>query len=215
MPHPFFLKDCSLAVISTGESAASLIELRDVLQRVPISSIYYHFWGERLRTTIVQPEFQNGFAKWAHMTLRDRILAEKLGILDPTAFGSLEDLRYAVLEVIEERLDEIDFFTWSKKESKFFFLRSVIIIFDAQKTVKHPSELKSVMPLLPLSAIFYHFIDARKRTPEGSDDFTLWLKDFGKEFESLIAKMKAVDPYFYSLSDLRKKITAILAEHFP
>ena len=45
---PFYVKDCVLAAISTGESAGSLIELRDKLSVVHPGCIYYHFSGRAL-----------------------------------------------------------------------------------------------------------------------------------------------------------------------
>ncbi len=172
MPDPFYIKDCALSVIATGESASTLLELKEILKRIPLSSIYHHFWGGRLRETFIFPEFQNDFARWAHKYLHDDILSEKLGVLDPTEYANLDEIREVMIEIIEQRLDEVEIIVWSSKRSRFHFLRSIVVVFDTPLVVNHPSELKQIIPNLSPSSIFYHFIDARKRTPTGIDDFS-------------------------------------------
>jgi hypothetical protein len=42
-------------------------------------------------------------------------------------------------------------------------------------TLEKPAELATAMLNLTTSSIFYHFIDARRRTSDGRDDFSDWL----------------------------------------
>lgn len=206
MVEPFFVKSCALAVISTGEFVMTLAHLKEVMKRIPLRSIYYHFWGSRLRASFTHPDYYNDFAYWAHSSLHDSILSERLGILDPTEFTDLEDLRKALIEVIDERLDEIEYSSWSKDEIQFQFLEASTIVFDTSIKVTHPKELKSVIPSLSFNSIFYHFIDARRRTPERIDDFCFWLKNFGNEYSELIKKIKSIDPFFSDLSTIRQRL---------
>lgn len=208
--RPFFVKDCALAVIATGESATSLAQLKEVLRRIPESSIYYHFWGERLRPSFVHTEYQNDFSRWTHEQLHDKVLSERLDILDPTEFSSLEDLRNEIIEIIDERIDELEYVFWTKKEVKFHFLRSIIIVFDMGETIQHPSELKGLLPKLPTSSIYLHFIDARKRTEKKADDFSSWLMEFGKSYSGLVEEIQQIDPYFLSLAEVKQKLIEIV-----
>jgi Family of unknown function (DUF5752) len=212
--QPFFVKDCALAVISTGEAAASIVEFKDVLTRIPASSLYFHFWGRHFRPSFVHPELHNDFARWTSHYLHDPILAERLGIVDPTEYADLEELRQAVLEVIEQRLEEIERISWSTRENKFHFLRSVIVVFDTSTTIAHPFELKTLLPTLTATSIFYHFIDARRRTPTSIDDFSSWLAEEGGEYADLLKKIQHIDPYFLSLTEQRQKLTEIMGSYF-
>jgi hypothetical protein len=214
MTVSFLLKDCALAVMATGESASSLVQLRDVLGTIPTNSIYHHFWGKRLSPTLAQPEYHNDFARWAHRHLHDDILSERLGIIDPTEYADLEDLRRTLLDILDERLDAVDFIVWSKGENKLHFLRSTIIVFDLGISIKHPSELQAVIPKIPTSAIFYHFIDARRRTPKKLDDFSVWLTGFQDEYSSLINDIRLIDPYFLSLMEIKKKLGELFNAYF-
>lgn len=214
MTTPFFAKDCSLAVIGTGESAQSLSHLRDILYRIPLNSIYHHFWGSRISYHLIHPEYHNDFANWAHYQLHDDFLSERLVILDPTDYPNLEDLRRVIIGIIEDRIDEVEFTVWTRDVGAFNFLRSTIIIFDLAMPANHPSDLKALIPKLPPSSIFYHFIDARKRTPNGIDDFSEWLMSFKEEFAPLIKKIRSIDPFFSPLLEIRQKLSDVFNEQF-
>ena len=62
--RPFFVKDCALIALATGLKAQNLKELRDQLQRVDSSSLYYHFWGGLLHAGFEEREYGNDFAEW-------------------------------------------------------------------------------------------------------------------------------------------------------
>lgn len=210
----FSFKDCALAAIATGRRAQNLRELRDRLQQVEPGSVYYHFWGGRLRPQFDEPEYNNDFAAWAHHALRDHVAAERLGVIDPMTVPSLEALRNEVIEVIEERLSELDSLSWSKPDEQFSFIRSQIVVFDTHRRIEDPAALAEGIPSSSTSSVFYHFIDARRRTPEGRDDYSTWLQGFGDTYEGLIARLADIDPYFVSLSELRSQLSEVFSAHF-
>jgi Family of unknown function (DUF5752) len=210
----FFVKSCSLASIATGHQASSLLELRDKLMIVDESCIYHHFWGARLNPQFIHPQNHNDFANWIYSRLHDHVLAEKLSIIDPTELKNLEALRQEVLEAIENRLDDYEFILWIKKEDRFHFIRSTIIIFDSVFTLRKPEDLPNLIGILPPSSIFYHFIDARTRTSERMDDFSAWLKIFGSQYDPLIKKFQSIDPYFLSLTQLQSELSDLITKYF-
>lgn len=212
--HKFFIKNCSLAAIATGEQASSLLELRDKLAIVNEGCIYYHFWGGRMNPQFISPRYHNDFSNWAFHRLHDNILAEKLNIIDPTEFNDLEALRQEVLETIERRLDDYETILWTKKEDRFHFIRSLIIVFDSNSTIACPEDLASAIEKLPPSSIYNHFIDARTHTSEKVDDFSGWLKMFGGQYQPLIERIQSIDPYFLSLTQLRDVLVKIIQSYF-
>lgn len=117
----FFIKNCSLASIATGEKANSLYQLREKLAVIDESSLYYHFWGVRMTPRSIHSQHHNDFASWAFHSLHDHILAEKLTIIDPTEFESIEALRQELLEAIDKRLDEYDLVLSTKKRRPISF----------------------------------------------------------------------------------------------
>jgi hypothetical protein len=163
-----------------------------------------------LRPTFDDPEYQNDFAAWAWRSLHDSRLAERLAIIDPSHYPDIEDLRREVIDVIQERLAESEYIPWAKTGQRFAFIRSQIVVFDTGKRVSHPLEMAELIPTLSLGSIFYHFIDARRRTKSGRSDFVEWLHIFenGKH-RSLIKKINEIDPYFTTLSQLRKDLSSV------
>jgi hypothetical protein len=208
MSEDFRLLDCALITISTGEQAQNLRELRDRLLVTHHGSIYYHFWGVMLRHVYTDPEYQNDFAVWAARALHDHVMAERLSLIDPNSFLSLEDLRREIIEIIEQHLYEKEHVPWARTGEQFQFIRSQIVVFDTKQRVAAPEEFVSVIPKLPLGSIFYHFIDSRRRTPESLNDFSIWLSRYSEEYRPLTERLNAIDPYFSTLSALREEITA-------
>jgi hypothetical protein len=210
----FLVKDCLLSTISTGEHAGTLIEFRDKLATIHSGCVYHHFWGGHLRPMFIDPDYHNDFASWAYHTMHDRILAERLSIIDPTDYKDIENLRQVVLDVVEDRLDEREVFYWSKKQEPFHFVRSKIIIFSTPLQIANPADLLQIIPKMSTHSIFYHFIDARRRSDEGLDDFSVWLKSFGDEYKKLIHNIQSIDPYFFSLQELRKQLLTETKNYF-
>jgi hypothetical protein len=211
--EPFAVIDCAMLSIATGVKAQNLREMRDRLQDIPASSIYYHFWGHYLLPGFEDPEFNNDFANWADMGLHDRNLAERLSVIDPPSFTDLEGLRNELLDVIEQRLDESDFVPWSKPDDAFHFIRSTLIVFDTGVRIKSPEDLPSFLPHMSPNSLYYHFFDARRRTPEGIDDFRAWLAGFGDEYAGLSARLADIDPSFTTLTGLRHQLQELFTAY--
>ena len=157
---PFSIKDCALIAIATSQKAQNLRELREHLRSIEAGSIYYHFWGGLLRPRFDDPEYHNDFAIWIAHSLHNKVLAERLAVIDPVTYESMEDLRNELIDMIEENLDETEFPTWAKRDDQFEFIRHQIVVFDTKISIKEPEEFPGIMPEISLGSIFYHFIDA-------------------------------------------------------
>ena len=213
MAEAFTLKDCALIAISTGQQAQTLRELRDRIETTNQSCIYYHFWGGLLRARFDDPEFENDFAIWVRHSIHDKPLAERLALINPTDYQDLEDLRRELIDVIEERLDESETLPYVKASISFYFVRSQIVVFDTGKRFYDPMELGTLIPHLSLGSIFYHFIDARRRTPFGNDDFTEWLMGLDDAYRLLEKRVAIIDPYFTTLVELREELACVFAQY--
>ncbi len=211
---PFVIKNCALAAVATGEHAGSLIELRDRMATTHIGCVYFHFWGRRLHPQFTHPEYNNDFGAWAHRSLHDQILAERLSVIDPMEFKDLEELRLYVYDVLDKRIEELEVLPWIKKEDRFSFIRSIITVFDTPISMNSPEELLQIVPALSPGSVFYHMIDARRRTPDGLDDFSTWLKIWQEEHEELIKAIQQIDPYFLTISELKNELNKTVQEYF-
>ena len=208
--EPFTVKDCALAAIATGARAQNLRELHQRIGEADAGCFYYHFWGGLLRARFEDPEYRNDFAAWAAHGLRDPRLAERLGIIDPAAYPNLEELRHAVLEVIEERLDESEMVPWAKGDHQFHFIRSQMVVFRTGDQVERTEALPAAVARMSPGSVFYHFVDARLRHESSLDDLCVWLEQFGHEFQDLRERLTAVDRSFVGLLELRERLTDLV-----
>lgn len=210
----FRILDCALVAIATGVKAQTLRELHDKLKTVHPGCLFYHFWGGLLNPHFDDPEFQNDFAVWASRSLHDAKISEKFAVIDPYAYENMEEVRQELIEVIEERLSETEFVPWARAGQEFHFIRSQMVVFDTGVTYMEPGELLDTIPSMSLGSIFYHFIDARRRTEERKNDLSLWLAAFGDTYEKLIVDLDNIDPFFISLTRLRREISLAFNKHF-
>jgi hypothetical protein len=211
---PFVVRDCALVAISTGKRAQNLRELRDHTLDIHEGSIYYHFWGGLLHPRFDDPQFNNDFANWSHYRLHDNILAERLAVIDPTDFQELDDLRREVVEVLDQRLDEVERPSWVETDGEFHFIRSQIVVFDTGLRIENPEDLPDLVARMSVGTIFYHVIDARRRYPKGADDFRTWLSGLDDRFEPVCERLAAIDPNFMSLVEMRRKLSSVLRTGF-
>ncbi len=214
MNNAFSIKDCALIAIATGKRAQNLPELQTILSSIEPDSVYYHFWGSLLKARFENPECHNDFAAWAGHDLHDKVLAERLCIVDPTAFDSMEALRLELIDIVEERLDELEYPPISKREARFEFIRSQIVIFDTLLEAKTPAEFVEILPLMSIGSIFYHFIDARRRNERHLDDFQNWMKDLPADYSEICHGIAEIDPYFSTLPELRHRLVTIFKNYF-
>jgi hypothetical protein len=207
-PPPFVVGDCSLMTIATGLRAQNLREFREGLNSVPESSLHHHFWGRLLSPRFDEPEYSNDFAAWAYWGLHEKPLAERLSAIDPSAYRA-DDLRHALLEVVEQSLDAHDYVPWARSDQLFYFLRGKIVVFDTGMRMNDPTELPVTVARMSTSSIYYHFIDARHRTEGRCDDLSTWLSDWGPRYETLGQRIHAIDPFFSSLKEIKRMILEV------
>jgi hypothetical protein len=211
---PFEVKDCALLARMSGlPPAFNLRELRERVAACSENVLFHHYCETTLRSTFDNPDYRNDFAVWSKLYLGDRVLAERLGILDPYSFPSLGELRAATLEVIDERLGELTMIPWARPGDEFFFMEATTVIFSAGMRIAHPSELADAIRKMTNGSVYFHFLEARRRPPFGIDDFTSWLleNENGGRNRPYIEALASIDIYFHSLADLRKELAALLS----
>jgi hypothetical protein len=212
MLQPFQIKDCALILRMSGQRAAvNMRELRDRIEVCPADSIYHHFCQTQLRPTFDDPDYRNDFAVWALRGLNDRVLAERLGILNPYEFENIEALRIAVLDILDLRLNELTHVPWARRGEEFYFRQAMTVVFDTGKTIERPEDLPSAISQMTTSSIYYHFLEARRRVEAGLDDFSAWLKLWEPAGEALINAFRALDFYFLNLKELQAELHRVAA----
>ena len=76
-----------------GQEADDEKRLVELLEEVPLGSIYYHTHTYFLRHSNVEQLYPNDFAQWVATEVRDHVLGERLAVIDPFELQGLESLR--------------------------------------------------------------------------------------------------------------------------
>jgi Family of unknown function (DUF5752) len=208
---PFEVKDCALLMRMSGlPPAMNLRELRDRIAVCAEDVLYHHFCETTLRPMFDDPDYRNDFAVWSKLYLGDRVLAERLGILDPYSIGGMEELRAAVLEIIDDRFGELTMVPWVRSGDEFLFRQATTVLFDTGVRIEDPKDLYRAIQRMTNGSVYYHFLEAFRRPPAGKDDFSAWLMDGGAEYEPYLHILGSIDYQFHSLAHLREDLVRAL-----
>lgn len=198
---PFEFKACASILKSTGKKAKNLRELRDIIAVVGDGSIFHHTYHYFIKRQVF--EYTNDFAHWAGEGLEERALSEHLSNIDPYAFKSINDLRQALLDVIDGYLSQFPEPRDAIRGGEFYFNETVTMIFPAGIRAKDLKGFLNAVKRIDGSSIYYHFFEARVRL--GVDDFSKWIEDaLGKK--ELSERLRAIDLFMHRLEGIRKRI---------
>jgi len=209
--NPFEIMDCSLLIRMSGlPPAYNLRELRDRIAVCSPDVLYHHFCETPLSPSFEYPDHRNDFAVWASRRLSDKVLAERLGAVDPYACPSIEGLRDIVLEVIDERLSEVTMIPWARPGHEFYFMEATTLVFDSGERVRTLRELPRAIGRMSNGSIYFHFVEAQRRPPVGVDDFSHWIGGFGEPGAPYVEALRRIDFYFYTLRERREALVRVL-----
>ncbi|PWB69798.1 hypothetical protein C3F09_10035 [candidate division GN15 bacterium] len=216
----FVVIDCTLLTRMSGlPPAFNLRELRDRIATCSENVLYHHFCETPLRATFDDPEYRNDFAVWARNDLADKILAEKLGIIDPYEIESMADLRRQVIDIIEDRMSELSPWVPAVRPGlEFFFMEALTVAFETGVRVSRPADMADAVRAMTNGSIFFHYLEALKRPPIHKDDFTAWFTECGPAAEPYVKAIAGMDVYFKNLPAIRDSLYRALnavkeAEH--
>ena len=201
----FDFKGCIEIKELLGKKSDDELELMELIEEVPIDSIYYHMHSYFLRHRYIAGPYSNDFANWTAIQVRDRVLGEKLASVTPEQFKSLEEIRLELIEIIDEHLSIIHTIPFVVYGEPFYFMKSIIIEVPTDVGVSTFQEFKEALKIVDASAIYNHIFEARLRVRRGRSDFAIWLEEaLGRK--ELAGKFEMIDSYMYSLEGLRNKL---------
>ncbi len=191
-----------------GKKADDERELLELVEEVPIDSIYYHTHSYFLRHFYISGTYPNDFANWVAVQVRDRVLGEKLGAITPSAEKTLEDIRLELIDTIDAHLSAIKIVPAVVYGQPFYFMQSQIIEIPTGVTVSNLEEFLGALQTIDASAIYNHVFEARLRDRRGRSDFSIWIDEV-LDKRGLADKFEKIDSYMYSLESLRVKLVEL------
>lgn len=194
-----------------GVRAENERRLAELIDEVPLDSIYYHTHGFFLRHKFVAGTYPNDFATWAAVQVRDRVLGERLAMVDPSGFTNLHDLREELVSIIDDHLRGLQIVPGVIFGEPFEFIQSRIVEVPTGVQVRTLQEFRDALLTVDVSAIYFHLIEARLRLGRGQNDFAAWV-EHGLGLPELAATLRALDPYAGSLERARSRTIQICDE---
>lgn len=197
---------------SLGLVAYDVAHLLEFLQTVPEPSIYLHTYGSYLRYQFVPPPYPNDFASWAVHQLRDRELAERLGILDPLFFPTLEDLRKEFSNIISDHLRRRKQVPSVGVGEPFYFFSGELIVVPLPHRAKTIPELLEQLKRVHLSSIYYHTFDAMRRHREKGGSLSIFLRE-RLQMPQLADQIARIPFHLYTLKALRERLLELITPY--
>ena len=195
----------------TGLKAATLNELLELIKTVSGSCIYQHTHRFLQQHQHLSPEPPNDFAYWVTNVLGEDELGEKLASIDIIQYSSVRSLREKIVLVIEEYLQK---HPKAKRKfvnpgAEFHFIKSVCFVFPTNHIATNLKELADILKQRTSDSIYFHVFESRLRLEKGKNDLSLWIEKAVGDKE-LADKISQLDPYTFTLEDLRKKIINLI-----
>jgi len=202
---PFEFVGCVELRQMLGLRAETERELAAYLKQVSLDSIFYHTHGSLLRHRYRAGLYSNDFATWAAIQIRDRVLGERLAVLEPLDFETLSDLRDKIIAVVEVHLRSMTIVPRVVYGEPFHFIESRIVGVPIETRTSTLEEFRKALAEVDDSAIYYHTVEARVRLERRRNDFSAWLQD-SLDLPVLAAKVQALDPYIGGLERVRSQM---------
>jgi hypothetical protein len=210
--EPFAVFDCSLARLAIGRSCSNLRELLAALRDIPDNVLEHHMLRCPLEDHFELYEFPNDLARWCWDDLGDHVVGEQLGLVDPYRYRSTVEMRAKLIEILEDRLWNLDHIPWCRPGLELHLLASRLVAYDTGQRIPTPVALAEAIPQMSLRSLFFHVHEARRRTDGASDDFSLWLEQ--REVNpALIHRLRAIDFYFLNLNQLRRELVEVFGQY--
>jgi small-conductance mechanosensitive channel len=189
----------------TGLKARNLTELLNILKDMPDPVVYYHvhrFLEEHLYLT---PEPANDFAIWINNTLGNDILGERLASIDIFNLPNIGAVKQRLIDTVQDYLRNYPDSRTAPDEEEFHFIRSISYILPTPYIAHDLGEFVEILRKVTIDSIYFHIYEARLRLQKGTNDFSIWISDALGE-KDLADRIANIDPYIYTLENLRQRI---------
>jgi len=207
--QPFIFIACVELRESLDYRADDERELLERLEEIPAGSVFYHTHGYFLRHRPVTTAYGNDFAAWVATHVRDQVLAERLAVVNPFEFRTLEDLREELVSIISDHVLHLSTVPRVEFGDPFFFQQSHIVEVELGTPAHSLAEFRTGLAEVDSSAIYYHMVEARARLGRRSGDFAEWTRS-SLGLPDLAERIERIDTYMTSLERVRARVLSLV-----
>jgi hypothetical protein len=207
--RPFLFVGCVELRQTLDTHARDARELMHRLAEVPADSVFFHTFGYFLRHRPLTTAYGNDFARWAAVEIGDPTLAERLAVVDPFAFATVEALREHLVTILQDHLRAHGGDPRVEFDRAFHFQRSHIVEVELGLAATTLAEFRAGLASADASAIYVHTVEARARGGRRAGDFAEWLRA-ALELPTLAERFQRVDPYLTTLERVRGRLLSLV-----
>jgi len=178
------------------------------LDEVPLDAIHHHTHGPLLRHRFAVGAYPSDFATWVDVQVRDRVLAERLAMVDPIDYPNLTALRQALVSVVHAHVRRVPAAARLTAAEPFDFIRSQVVEIASGVEARTLGELRDALLEADPSALYFHLVEARLRLGQGRNDFARWAEE-GLGRPALAAAFQVVNPHAGGLEQARARLVAV------
>jgi hypothetical protein len=206
MNNPFIFKSELWIPKYTGIKVYSINEFIKALKEVDKFSIFYHMYINIFNYHNLPTFYTNSISYWFFKN-GYLLLAEKLSIIDPLDYFDLEELRIALINILEKNYDK----NWNRKEKyPFYFITAEREIIECERAAYNLDEFIEGIKKSSINSLFYHLITSRIENKTIINDYSAWLYSIGEAKKA--EKINKLDPYTLTLYEIKEEIIKILEE---
>jgi hypothetical protein len=206
---PFVFTGCVEVRQALQRTASDERELMDRLEEVPAGSIFYHTHGYFLRHRPITTAYGNDFAAWVAVQVRDQALSERLAMVNPFDFASVEALREELVTVVHDHLRRFRAVPRVESGESFHFQQSYIVEVELGPPATTLTEFRDGLASVDASAIYFHMVEARARLGRRAGDFAEWLR-ISLARPELAERIERIDTYMTSLERVRARVLSLV-----
>jgi hypothetical protein len=139
----------------------------------------------------------------------DQVLAERLAVVNPFEFASLETLREELITTIHDHLMRRSSVPRVEFGEAFYFQQSHIVEVPLVRDIRTLPDFRNGLAAVDASAIYYHMVEARARLGRRAGDFAEWLRS-SLDLPVLAEQIERIDAYMTSLERVRARVLSLL-----
>lgn len=202
--RPFVFCGCLELREILGRRARDERELMEELEQIPAASVYYHTHSIFLRHPRIAGAYPNDFANWVATQVRDQVLGERLAVVDPYHFASVEELREELVSIVDNHISTLNPVPRVVFGDPIFFVQSHVLEVPTGLEVGTLEEFRRGLAEVDVSAVYLHTLHARIRGEVAGGDFAHWI---GQELglDALAAAIGRINPYLGGLEEIRRE----------
>ena len=208
---PFYFNTSEHLVRIERDRASTLPELLQALRACPDGSIFQHTFRTLQEHHFIRQGFSNDFAHWSLSACHEPVLAEQLASVDVREFTSIAGLRARMVEIVEQFLEEYPRAASRPAHEPFYFCAADLVVLPTPFVPDSLPGFIDGLRQVSLHSIHHHFIEARLRLKQMSNDFSNWLQEESGLKETAQA-IERIDIYTNTMEGVRQQIIRIVQQ---